>query len=165
MTPLELHRSLTRAAAFGDEETEHALRQGLRPSEHRIAEEHLRAAATVCLAHRFGEAAPERCPLDDFELGRFMAELRAAGPALRPPPNLLEVEAVVRSRYGEPHLLEEIGARQRREAEAFVLRYLTDSIPEIRDRFDAVLDRSRELQIRRILGGPARGECPARDGG
>ena len=82
-----------------------------------------------------------------------MAELRACGPALRPPPNLLEVEAVIRGLYGEPHMAEEIGPKPHREALAFVLRYLTDACPEIREDFEAVIDRAQTLQRHWILGG------------
>ncbi|WP_026928620.1 hypothetical protein [Glycomyces tenuis] len=97
-------------------------------------------------------AASGGAVLDHAELGRFMAELRAAGPALRPPHNFLEVEAVVRGLCGEPHMIEEIGPRQRREALAFVLRYLTDSVPEIREDFDTVIDRSQALQRHWLVG-------------
>ncbi len=104
-----------------------------------------------------GRAAPDRAVLDHAELGRFMAELRSAGPALCPPSNFLEVEAVVRGLCGEPHLIEEVGARRQREALAFVLRYLADALPEIREDFDAVVDRAQVLQ-RRWLVGPAADE-------
>lgn len=218
MTPEELHRAVIRAIAFGDAEGEHRLRRRFRGLDHDSAADYLCATAVVCLAHRFGEAAPpdrigfnrvglnsvgldrdcsdradsdaaaregvgldhadsdradldrvsldrdrsdpagrerigpDRAVLDHAELGRFMAELRACGPALRPPRNFLEVEAVIRGLRGEPHMIEEIGASQQREALAFVLRYLTDSVPEIREDFDAVIDRSQVLQRRWIIG-------------
>lgn len=98
-----------------------------------------------------GEAF-DRPAIDDDELGRFMAELRAIGPGLCPPQNFLEVEAVIRGLYGEPHLIEEIGAKQQREALAFILRYLTESIPEIREGFETVIDRAQALQRHWLTG-------------
>jgi len=182
MRPEALQRALIQAVAFGDTADEQHLRRQLRGIAHVGAADYLRATTLVCLAHRFGEPAPpggaeadrvdppdrpafghlvHRGLLDrerpapaigDDELGRFMAELRAAGPLLRPPRNFLEVEAVIRGLYGEPHMLEEIGAKQQHEALAFLLRYLTDSIPEIRECFEAVIDQAQALQRFWIIG-------------
>lgn len=99
-----------------------------------------------------GDEAFNRSIIDDNELGRLMAELRATGPGLCTPQNFLEVEAMIRGLYGEPHLIEEIGAKQQREALAFILRYLTESIPEIHEGFETVIDRAQALQRRRLIG-------------
>lgn len=160
MTPEELHRAVIRAVAFGDAEGEHRLRLRFRGLDHDSAADYLHATAIVCLTYRLGATGPhgginqlgEPVPLDHAALGRFMAELRAAGPSFGPRRNFLEVEAVIRGVYGETHLLEEVGPGQRREAFRLVLRYLADSVPEIREDFDAVIDKAQAIQKRWLVG-------------
>lgn len=93
---------------------------------------------------------------DRAELGRFMAELRAAGPehwpGHGPPTNFLEVEGVIRGLRGEGHLMAEIGGDRIRAAFRFLIRYLTATVPEIRDDFDTVVDRARAHIMRGLIG-------------
>ncbi|GAB3655568.1 hypothetical protein [Glycomyces tarimensis] len=148
MTPNELHRAVITAVAFGDLERENRLRTRFTERDHTSAFEFLCATVIVCLSYRFG--ASERP--DRAELGRFMAELRAAGPGLYPPTNFLEAEAVIRGLLGEPGMLGEVGRVRQRAAMRFVLRYLTDSEPEIKEDFDTVVDRAQQLQKRWLVG-------------
>ncbi len=46
----------------------------------------------------------------------------------------------------------EIGGDRMRFAFRFLVRYLTATVPEIRDDFDAVVDKAREHIMRRLMG-------------
>ncbi|WP_026923536.1 hypothetical protein [Glycomyces arizonensis] len=93
---------------------------------------------------------------DRAELGRFMAELRAAGPEHwpehGPPSNFLEVEGVIRALRGERHLMAEIGGDRMRSVFRFLVRYLTATVPEIHEDFDTVIDQAREYIMRGLMG-------------
>lgn len=147
MTPEELHRAVITAVAFGGREREAKLRRRFTGLDERGAVDYLWATVAVCLSDRFGGFD---VPIFPPELAAFMSELRAArSPGA--PWNFLEVEAVVRGIFAEPHLLEEIGTRQQAEALRFILRYLTDTNPEIREDFDTVIDRAQELMKHQLL--------------
>ncbi|GAB3648557.1 hypothetical protein [Glycomyces tarimensis] len=155
MTPEELHRAVLGATAFGDDERYARLRRSFGPYDARSEFEHLEGAAAVCLAYRLGDAGPS-VTRERAALGRFMAELRGAEPGYwsdhGPPGNFLEVEAVIRGLRGEGLLIAEIGGDRLRHTLRFLVRYLTGTVPEIRDDFDTVIDRAREHVLRRLIG-------------
>ncbi|WP_155830299.1 hypothetical protein [Glycomyces tenuis] len=146
-----MRESAVRAPAFRDHERLFELHGRFSEWDHRGAVEYLHAVVSVGLRRRFGDRPG---PLAHAELGRFMAELRHAGPGFAPPRNLLEVEAVIRGLRGEEHLLDEIGPKQLREALAFALRYLTDTEAEIHDDFDTVVDEAQRLMRQALTGSP-----------
>lgn len=117
--------------------------------------------ATACLAHRLGThagqgentgpvAAGSAKTRARTELGALMAELRSAGPEHGPPANLLELEGAIRGLRGERHHMAEIGGDRLRTDYRFLIRYLTDTEPDIQDDFDTVIRQAREHIMRRL---------------
>lgn len=162
MTPEQLHRAVLTATAFGDDARYAQLRRKFGPYDAGNEFEHLEGAAAACLAHRLGEvdttgkAGAGSTAGGRAELARFIAELGAAGPEYRPahgpPSNFLEVEAVIRGLRGERHLMAELGGDRMRCVFRFLVRYLTATVPEIREDFDSVVDKAREHVMRGLMG-------------
>jgi hypothetical protein len=117
MKPYDLQREHLAALLTGDLEGAARIRPRLGRDGETNAAEFLRAATAISLEYRFGPGAGLGAgPIDFDELAAFMAELRYAARTMEPPPDYLAVEAVVRSLYGEPHLIEPLELRQRSQA-------------------------------------------------
>ncbi len=124
MKPEALHREHLTALLKGDLEGAARLRKQFGPRDHVGSAEFLRAAVAVCVEFRFGPGAGLGAGPVDFErLAAFMTELRRAGRGVEPPPDYLAVEAVIRSLYGEPHLIEPLGEQQRSQAHFTALEF------------------------------------------
>lgn len=155
MKPDEFHRAVITATAFGDDPRYAQLRKRFEARDHRGEFEHLNGTAVACLAVRLGGRAESEA-LDRAALRRFMDELRAAGPGYwfdqGRPSNFLEVEGVVRALRGESHLIADVSGDRLRFVFRFLVRYLTGTVPEIREDFDAIVDRAREHLMRELFG-------------
>lgn len=161
MTPEQLHRAALTATAFGQAERYAQLREHFGPHDARSEFEHLEGAAAACLTHRLGPPTTQEGTTGPVnaakargrnEIGALMAELRAAGPEHDPPANLLELEAAIRGLRGEPHLTAEIGTERLRTAYRYLIRYLTDTQPDIRNDFNELIRQAREHIMRRLTG-------------
>ncbi|WP_199042914.1 hypothetical protein [Glycomyces salinus] len=116
--------------------------------------------AAVCVRIRFGRPTaatdqdgtqpdPARS-IDPTELSRFLAEARTAGHGFTLPRNWLDTEGAVRGLLGEPDILAHIDPTSMRRILTFLVQYLADTTPEIKEDFDTVIDQARE-QIRQKL--------------
>jgi hypothetical protein len=152
MTSEELHRNHLAAFITGDLETAANLRQQFKPADHATAVEFLRAATAVTLEYRFGPGAGLCARLHHDELAAFMAELRQAGRASEPPPDYLAIEAVVRSLYGEAHLLEPLRHEQRHQALYTALAHQVHTYPWLAANPDTLIDRARLTAASWLLG-------------
>lgn len=153
MKPALLHRDHLRALAAADLDAASKIRVQLGLQGRRIAVDYLRAAVAVCLESSFGPGAGLGAgPIDYEDLAAFMAEVRAANRAEEPPPDHLAVEAVIRSLYGEPHLIEPLSDSQRSRALYLVLRHQLSRYPWLGANFDAVIERARQVMTAWVLG-------------
>lgn len=157
MNDAELVRAALTAMAFRDQERLESLR-GKYKAHHPHAEtEQLLHVAAVCVRIRFGRPTaatgrdgtqPDPAQgIDPTELSRFLAEARTAGPGFTLPRNWLDTEGAIRGLLGEPDILAHIDPTSTRRILAFLVQYLTDTTPEIKEDFDTVIDRAGE-QIR-----------------
>ncbi|GAA1662768.1 hypothetical protein GCM10009830_05080 [Glycomyces endophyticus] len=148
-----LHHDHLAALITGDLDRAARLRERFRAHDHGIAVDLLRAAAAVCLEHRFGPGAGLGAgPVDHDVLTDFMGEVRAAHRCTEPPPDYLAVEAVIRSLYGEPHLLEALDVHPRSQALYTVLCRQTSRHPWLAANPDRTIARARELAVVWLLG-------------
>jgi hypothetical protein len=155
MEPHELHREHLVALLTGDLEAAAQLRPRLGRDGQAPATEFLRAATAVCLEYRFGPGAGIGAgPIDYDELAAFIAELRHAGRAEEPPPDYLAVEAVVRSFYGEPHLIEPLERRQRSQALYTALQHQVRRHPWLAANAAWVAERARQTWTIWLIGRP-----------
>jgi hypothetical protein len=155
MKTFELQRDHLVAILTGDLEGAARLRPRLgRDGEH-AATELLRAATAVSLEYRFGPGAGiGASPIDFDELALFMAEVRHGGRASEPPPDYLAVEAVVRSFYGEPHLIEPLERRQRSQALFTALQHQVHRHPWLAAHAAWVAERAKQTMTIWLLGRP-----------
>lgn len=155
MKSYDLQRDHLAALLTGDLEAAARLRPRLgRDGEH-TATEFLRAATAVSLEYRFGPGAGIGAgPIDFDELAAFMAEVRQAGRASEPPPDFLAVEAVVRSFYGEPHLIEPLELRQRSQALYTALQHQVHRHRWLATHAAWVVDRAKQTMLIWLLGRP-----------
>lgn len=155
MNTYELQREHLTAVLTGDLEGAARLRARLGRDGETAATEFLRAATAVCLEYRFGPGAGLGAgPIDYDELAAFMAELRHAGRTAEPPPDFLAVEAVVRSLYGEPHLIEPLERRQRSQAIFTALQYQVHRHSWIAANAVWVAERAKQTWSIWLLGRP-----------
>lgn len=149
MNDAELIRAALTAIAFRDHDRLAKLRGDYQAHHPRGETEQLLHVAAVCVRLRFGD--PEARP-DPDEVGRFLAEARAAGPGFAVPANFLDVEGVIRGLLGEPGILDRIDPTSLGRILTFLVQYLTDTEPEIKEDFDAVIDRARKQLYCQIVG-------------
>lgn len=155
MKPYDLQRKHLSALLTGDLDAASRLRARLGRDGEASATEFLRAATAVSLEYRFGPGAGIGAgPVDYDELAAFMAELRFAGRTSEPPPDYLAVEAVVRSLYGEPHLIDPLEGRQRSRALYTALRHQTLRHPWLAANPEWVAERAKQTMMIWLLGRP-----------
>lgn len=155
MKPYDVQRDHLVALLTGDLDRAASLRPLLDRDGRDSATEFMRAAAAVCLEYRFGPGAGIGAgPIDYEELAAFMAEVRQAGRAAEPPPDYLAVEAVVRSFYGEPHLVEPLERRQRTQALYTALQHQVRRHPWLAAHAEWVVERARQTNMIWLLGHP-----------
>jgi len=153
MNPEQLQRQHLQALAAADLERAARLRLALGVQGRSIALDYLRAAVAVCLEYRFGPGAGIGAgPVDYDDLRAFMTELREANHGIEPPPDYLGVEAVIRSLYGEPHLLEPLADRQRSQTLHLLLQHQIRRHPWLGINSDAVIERAKQVMTTWILG-------------
>ncbi|WP_030160440.1 hypothetical protein [Glycomyces sp. NRRL B-16210] len=146
MTPETLQHSHLAALITGDLAEAEKLRELFHESDRAYAVELLRAATAVCLEYRFGPGAGSGAgPVDHDELTEFMAEVRAEGNGVGPPPNYLDIEAVIRSLYGEGHLLAPLDEDRRSQALWHALRHQVSRYRWIKTHPDQTIDRAKQL--------------------
>ena len=150
MNDAELLRAALTALAFRERGRLRKLRKHYRPHHPRAETEQLLHVAAECVQVRFGPH--DGAGTDPDQLGRFIAEASQAGPGFALPHNLLDLEGVVRGLRGEPDILSHIDPAALRRILTFLVQYLADSSPEIREDFDAVIDRARAEMYRQIIG-------------
>ncbi|MFC3492951.1 hypothetical protein [Glycomyces rhizosphaerae] len=155
MNTYELQREHLVALITGDLEGAARLRARLGRDGEMPATEFMRAATAVCLEYRFGPGAGLGAgPIDYDELAAFMAELRRSGRTAEPPPDYLAVEAVVRSLYGETHLIEPLEKRQRSQAIFTALQHQVHRHPWIAANAAWVAERAKQTWSIWLLGRP-----------
>jgi hypothetical protein len=155
MKPYDLQRQHLAALITGDLEASARLRERIGPRGDDTAADFLRAATAVSLEYRFGPGAGLGAgPIDYDELAEFMAELRRAGQGTEPPPNYLAVEAVVRSLYGEPHLIESLERQRRSQALYTALRHQVHRYPWLAANAEWVVERAKQTAVIWLLGRP-----------
>lgn len=148
MKPEQLHRNHLTALISGDHEKAANLRGHFSRSDHDTAVQFLRAATAISLEYRFGPGAGLGAgPVDYDELAAFMAEARRMCEGTEPPPDFLAVEAVVRSLYGEPHLIEPLRRQQHSQALYLALTIQTRHHPWLAAHPDWVLDRAKQTSL------------------
>lgn len=156
MKPEELHRDHISALVAGDLEAAAAIHRQFSASDRSFAVDYLRGTTAVCLEYRFGPGAGLGAgPVDQDELAAFMTEVRETTRGAEPPPDYLAVEAVVRSLYGEPHLLDPLTDHQRSQALYSVLLLQTMRFPWLADNLHHTFDRAKHLMTTWLLGSPA----------
>ena len=160
MNDAELIRAALTALAFRDQDRLARLRAKYRPHHPRSETEQLLHTTAICIRLHFnsndtndsssssgtgkdGEDRP-----DPDRLARFLAGARRAGPGYQAPDNFLDLEGVIRALAGEPGILEHIDPTSLARILVFLVQYLTDTTPEIRNDFDHIIDQARQ-QIRR----------------
>ncbi|GAB3993904.1 hypothetical protein GCM10029992_06790 [Glycomyces albus] len=149
MNDAELLRASLTALAFRDHDRLTRLRGKYKTHHPRGETEQLLHIAAVCVRLRFGGSGDGH---DPAELGRFLAEARAAGPGFTVPANLLDVEGVIRGLLGEPGILDRIDPTSLGRILTFLVQYLTGTELEIKEDFDAVIDRARQQIYRQVVG-------------
>jgi hypothetical protein len=155
MRPHDLQRDHLVAIITGDLDRAARLRPRLGRDGRQSATDFLRAATAVCLEYRFGPGAGIGAgPIDYCELAAFMSEVRQAGRASDPPPDYLAVEAVVRSFYGEPHLIEPLEPRQHSQALYTALQHQVRRHPWLAARAEWVVERAKQTNLIWLLGLP-----------
>ncbi|WP_199039433.1 hypothetical protein [Glycomyces salinus] len=156
MNDAELIRAAITALAFRDRDRYRAVREQYRTYHPRHEAEQLMWVAKVCVECRFPiskvEEEPEGPYIDHAELGRFLAETRQAGPDYVVPPNVLEVEGVVRGLLGEEGILNQIAPASMRGIVLFLIQYLVDTMPELREDFDQAIDEARQYAYHQLMG-------------
>jgi hypothetical protein len=155
MRPYELQLEHLVALLTGDLDAAARVRPRLGRDGQSSATEFLRAATAVCLEYRFGPGAGLGAgPIDYDDLAAFMAEVRHAGRASEPPPDYLAVEAVIRSLYGEPHLIEPLERRQRSQALYTALQHQVRRHPWLAANAAWVAERAKQTWTIWLLGHP-----------
>jgi len=155
MKPEDLHRDHVSALVAGDLETAATIRRQFSANDRSFAVDYLRGTTAICLEYRFGPGAGLGAgPVDHDELASFMTEVRETTRGAEPPPDYLAIEAVVRSLYGEPHLLEPLTDHQRSQALYSVLLLQTRRFPWLATNLDHTFGRAKLLITTWILGRP-----------
>jgi hypothetical protein len=155
MKPEELHRDHIGALVAGNLEAAASIRRQFSASDRTFAVEYLRSTTAICLEYRFGPGAGLGAgPVDHDELAAFMTEVRETTRGTEPPPDYLAIEAVVRSLYGEPHLLEPLTDHQRSQALYSVLLLQTNRFPWLAANLHHAFDRAKHLMTTWLLGAP-----------
>ncbi|WP_199044183.1 hypothetical protein [Glycomyces salinus] len=149
MNDAELLRASLAALAFRDHARLRSVRAQYQAHHPRGETEQLLHVAAVCVRLRFGGSGDGH---DSENLVRFLAEARAARPGFTVPSNFLDVEGVIRGLLGEPGILDRIDPTSMRRILTFLVQYLADTTPEIREDFDAVIDQARQQIHRQIVG-------------
>jgi hypothetical protein len=151
--PDEYHHAHLAALIQGDPCAAARHPQWFGPHDHKTAIELLRATAAVCLEPRFGPGAGLGAgPVDYDELPVFMAEIRRAGLGAEPPPDFLAVEAVVRSLYGEPHLLEPLTPQAKSAALYTIVQHQARAHQWLTANTDTVIDRAKTVMTTWLIG-------------
>ena len=88
---------------------------------------------------------------DPDRLARFLTQARKTGPGYQAPDNFLDLEGVIRALTGEPGILEHIDPTSLGRILVFLVQYLTDTTPEIKNDFDHIIDQARQQIRRQIL--------------
>lgn len=169
MSDAELIRATLTAIALRDHDRLAQLRAKYEAHHPRGETEQLLHVAAVCVHRRFGapatetaaatdtdqaEAGTETGPApgpDPVELGRFLKEARTAGPGFTVPSNFLDLEGVIRGLLGEPDIIQHIDPTSMRRILTFLIQYLTDTTPELKEDFDTVIDQARQNLARELL--------------
>lgn len=93
-------------------------------------------------------------PVDQRAPGLACVGEKHAGRASEPPPDYLAVEAVVRSLYGEPHLIEPFERRQRTQAMYIALQHQVHRHPWLATHAAWVVERAKQTNVIWLLGRP-----------
>ena len=158
MNDAELIRAALTALAFRDRDRLARLRAKYRAHHPRSETEQLLHTTAICVRLHFegrggssgtgkdGENRP-----DPDRLARFLAGARSAGPGYQAPDNFLDLEGVIRALTGEPGILEHIDPTSLARILVFLVQYLTDTTPEIKNDFDHIIDQARQQIRQQIL--------------
>ena len=160
MNDAELIRAALTALAFRDRDRLTRLRAKYQAHHPRSETEQLLHTTAICVRLHFSGAGEtgaigaiggdgEDRP-DPDRLARFLAGARSAGPGYQAPDNFLDLEGVIRALAGEPGILEHIDPTSLGRILVFLVQYLTDTTPEIKNDFDHIIDQARQ-QIRRQI--------------
>jgi hypothetical protein len=144
----DLHREHLAALVTGDLETATNLRKRFDPHGDQTARHLLRAAVAACLETRFGPGAGRGAsPADHDTLTAYMAELRAAGQDGSTPPDYLDVEAAIRSLYGEQHLYDALSDTEASQALYALLADFTHRHPWLKTDTRYLYERSQQTVL------------------
>jgi hypothetical protein len=148
MTPAELHREHLAALVTGDLEAAAKLRERFDRHGDQTARLLLRAAVAVCLETRFGPGAGCGAgPADHDTLTAYMSELRAAGHDSASPPDYLDVEAAIRSLYGEQHLFDALSDAEASQALYALLADFAYRHPWLKTDSRYLYERSQQIVL------------------
>jgi hypothetical protein len=153
VTPADLHREHLAALITGDLETAANLRKRFEKHGGQSARDLLRGAVAACLETRFGPGAGRGAsPADHDTLTAYMAELRTAGQHSSPPPDYLDIEAVIRSLYGEEHLLSALTNTEASQALYTLLADFTHRHPWLKTDARYLYERSQQTNLYWLCG-------------
>ncbi|WP_030144377.1 hypothetical protein [Glycomyces sp. NRRL B-16210] len=146
MNPEQPQRDHIKALIAGDLALAAKARTRFGSHEHESALQHLRATVAVCLEYRFGPGAGLGAGrVDRDALGAFMVEVRKSSRTVEPPVDFLAVEGIIRSLYGEPHLLDPLSSAKRSAALYALLRHQVRAHPWIAGNADTMIDRAQQV--------------------